>query len=61
MQINIEINEAQLKQLVVDEIERKLGDVTVTKEDVSIMVKSKQNYKSEWEQASYKATFSTNS
>ena len=57
MKITIEINEASLKELVVDEIARRLGDIPVSKEDIKIEVKSKQNYKSVWETAAFRATY----
>ena len=57
MNITIEIDEQALKQLVVNELERRLGEIIVCKEDVCIQVKSKQNYKSEWETASFRAVY----
>lgn len=54
--ITIEITEADLKKLVADYIESKVQhDVDVDK--VRFFVKSKQNYKSEWEEAAFKATY----
>lgn len=58
MKIDIEISEETLKVLVIQYIQKQLGEVEFTKDDVKILVKSKQNYKSEWEQAAYKATIS---
>lgn len=51
----IELDENYLKKLIMDDIYKKMGDVEFKESDVQIMVKSKQNYKSEWERASFKA------
>ncbi len=56
MKINIEITEKELKQLILDEFEDKTGQ-QLDSDRIRIMVKSKQNYKSEWESASFKATY----
>jgi len=55
MNINIEIGELDLKKLIMDEIHRQLGDVPFLPEKVIIEVKSKQNYKAEWETANFRA------
>ncbi|MCK5612612.1 hypothetical protein KAR91_62650 [Candidatus Pacearchaeota archaeon] len=55
--ISIVIDEKLLKELVIDYLERKLGSVPVKENDVKIQVKSKQNYKLEWESAKFRATF----
>lgn len=56
MQITIEITEQDLKNLIKDHIENTIrGDVNIN--DVKILVKSKQNFKSEWEVASFKAIY----
>ena len=54
--ISIEIKESVLQELVIASLKDKLGDVSLTPEDVKVEVKSKQNYKSEWETASFRAT-----
>ena len=59
MKVKVCIDEQELKKLVVQELERKLGDVHVDITAVRIMVKSKQNWKSEWEIAEYKAEYET--
>lgn len=56
MKIQIEIGEKELKDLIIDEIERKTGEA-IDRSFLYIMVKSKQNYRSEWEPASFKATY----
>lgn len=53
--IDIELSETVLKQLVVGYLSDKLGDVRLDDGDVKIEVKSKQNYKAEWETASFRA------
>lgn len=55
MKIHIEISEKELRQLVFNHVCEILGDVTIKEEDVKIQVKSKQNYKSEWESAAFRA------
>lgn len=54
MKIHIEIGEADLTRLVLNFLSDKLNE-TLTEKDVIIEVKSKQNYKSEWEVASFRA------
>jgi hypothetical protein len=56
MQIDIELTEQDLKKLVVEELRARLGDkFSLTEKDVAIETKSKQNYKSEWETAAFRA------
>lgn len=57
MTISITIEETELKKLIIAELETKLGNIPLNKVNVTILVKSKQNYKSEWEQASFKAEY----
>ena len=56
MQINIELTEQDLKDLIQQKIES-LVNTPIEKHKISIQVKSKQNYKSEWEEAAFKATY----
>ena len=53
--IDIEVNETVLQELVFDYLCKKLGGIGLTPKDVKIEVKSKQNYRAEWERASYRA------
>ncbi len=53
--VNIEVSEETLKELVCDYLREKLGDLDLMIEDVKIEVKSKNNYRSEWELASFRA------
>ena len=55
MKISIEIDETALKNLVYQHIARSLGSIRFSPENVAIQVKSKQNYKSEWEFAEFRA------
>lgn len=55
MRVEITIDESTLKRLVRDHINNQLGEMTVRDDEVKIEVKSKQNYKSEWETADYRA------
>lgn len=59
MNINIELTEADVKRLIVAEIQRIGGDAlcTAIEKEVVIEVKSKQNYKAEWEKADIRARF----
>lgn len=54
MLINIELNENDLKELVRVHL-TELLNYDIHLEDISIEVKSKQNYKSEWEVANFRA------
>lgn len=53
--IDIELSETVLKQLVNGYLSEKLGDIQLEDADVKIEVKSKQNYKAEWETAEFRA------
>ena len=50
----IEIDESTLRKLVLDHLSAQLG-CALSEKDVFIEVKSKQNYKSEWERAEFRA------
>ena len=49
----IELSEVDVRKLVKSHIESIIG-ASVEESDVNIEVKSKQNYKSEWEQAAFR-------
>jgi len=53
--IRIEVNEETLRHIVIGYLQNKLGEVDVDPDSVRIQVKSKQNYRSEWEEAAYRA------
>lgn len=56
MKIKIEINEQDVKRLIAEYIEERTGN-PVEEKDVVIYTKSKQNYRSEWEPASFKVEY----
>ncbi len=58
MQIEITLTEVDLRKLVVHEIQRRMGDVPLDRNEVKVEVKSSQNYKSEWETAHFRARVS---
>jgi hypothetical protein len=55
MRIRIEIDEKTMRDLINGYLKSVLGNVSFSENDVKILVKSKQNYKSEWESAAFKA------
>lgn len=52
--LSISMNVEDLKRLIRDKFQAQLG-MDIEQHEISIMVKSKQNYKSEWEEAEFKA------
>jgi len=59
MKINVEMTEHDLKHQIVKWFETNTG-LEIAPAEINIMVKSKQNYKSEWEVADFKATINVN-
>lgn len=57
MNLKIEISEKDLRELVRRHLEEKLGSLPLKPEGIRIEVKSKQNYRSEWEPAAFRATY----
>lgn len=55
--INIELNEADVKKLIRQELQRQLGEIPLKDDAVKIETKSKQNYRSEWESAAFRVTY----
>ncbi len=53
--IQIELTETDVKALIVKHFEDLMGNVSIGRDNVTIEVKSKQNYKSEWETAALRA------
>ncbi len=49
--ITIELDEKTIRQVLADYINEKLGSLRVDPTSVKLLVKSKQNYRSEWEEA----------
>lgn len=58
MIVRIELSEKELRALVAQHLRDLLGDIAPRQDDVRIEVKSKQNYKSEWEEAEFRAVYS---
>lgn len=56
MDLNIELTEKDIKQLIKDYLETQLNR-EIDGSEISVEVKSKQNYKSEWETAQFRATY----
>jgi hypothetical protein len=56
MILRLELNETDLKQLVLDHCRSVTGNDNLQLSDVKIETKSKQNYRSEWETASWRAS-----
>jgi len=59
MKVTIEIDSEELKRLVIAKIEDTLGSVALDNSKVRILVKSKQNYKADWESGDFKAVYET--
>ncbi len=57
MKINIEYTEREILDLLKKDISAKLDLDEFEEKNLHIMIKSKQNYKSEWEIANFKATY----
>lgn len=57
MKVKVEITEKELRELVWERLRELLGAAAdnVIATDVAIQVKSKQNYRSEWEEAAFRA------
>jgi len=55
MRILIEIDKATLIGLVANYIEAQMGDIHFNIDDIKIETRSKQNYRSEWEVADFRA------
>lgn len=56
--IKIEYTENDLKNLILQDLERKMPGSKFALHDLSIKVKSAQNYKAEWETANFKCEVS---
>lgn len=57
MKINIEITEQEAKKIISDYLQKELGGVEIDEKQIIFEVKSKQNYKSEWEQADFRVKY----
>ncbi len=56
MKVHMEINEDDLRDLVVAHFRDAIGNEDLSPSNVKIEVKSKQNYKAEWEVAAFRAS-----
>lgn len=56
MKVSVTLTEEDLQRLVYQELQERLGSIIFSSNEVVIEVKSKQNYKSEWEPAAFRAT-----
>lgn len=56
MNINITLTKEDLKKLIADKISE-MVNITVDPKFIQIQTKSSQNYKAEWEEAEFKATY----
>jgi hypothetical protein len=54
--VNCTLSETEIREAIRDYIAKSTG-VSIFPADVRIQVKSKQNYKSEWEEAAFRAEF----
>lgn len=55
--LELEYTADDLRHLILKDMQSKLGEVKLDANKVCIVTKSKQNYKSEWEIAEFKATY----
>lgn len=55
--ISIHYTREDLKKLILKDLQEKLPDARIELHQVKIETKSAQNYKSEWEQADFRAQF----
>lgn len=54
--ITIIYTKEMLKRLILKDLEERVPGFSIEETNIKIMVKSTQNYKSEWENAEFKAT-----
>ncbi len=59
MKIDVEYTQEDIKKLILADLRDKF-DGEINEHLLTIQVKSKQNYKSEWETADFKATYQKN-
>lgn len=59
MKAHFELTEKELKEIVLAHIQKQLGELQIDSKDIHFLVKSKQNYRSEWEEAGVAVTNNT--
>lgn len=57
MQAKVELHQSDIQEAIRDYIENHLR-LSIPKDDIKVEVKSKQNYRSEWEEAAIRCSFS---
>lgn len=57
--VTVEYTEADLIQLIREDMNSKMPGVILDKNGISIEVKSKQNYRAEWESAAFRGIVKT--
>jgi hypothetical protein len=60
MIIRCEYLDSDIKKLILNDLRSKFETAEISENDVLIQVKSRQNYKSEWEIAAFRATIEKN-
>ena len=60
MKVHIEIDEDTLHKLICDHLTDALGELQFRSDSLRIEVKSKQNWKAEWERAAFRAIYEDN-
>ena len=60
MNIEIRLTQNDLRKIVARHISEVIGGVDISPDNVLIEVKSKQNYKAEWEPAEWRAIYIAN-
>jgi len=60
MIIHIELSESDIKELIREKLCKDTGLADISLKNVKIEVKSKQNYRSEWEEAAFRGIFNLN-
>lgn len=53
----VKLTEDEIREAIAYYAEHKLNSIPINSNDVHVQVKSKQNWRSEWEDAAFKAEF----
>lgn len=57
MKIKFEYDEEELKKLIIRDIEERLGTIPINEKKITIEVKTKMNFRSEWESGQFKLVY----